>query len=78
MSVYGVSPILLLHNGNNVKLRVNRLCVQPWFFFSGTSDEHIAVVEKVKSLNPDGAVLVTTPQVCRPSNLCDLEKAFSL
>ena len=29
----------------------------------GTSDEHITVVENVKTVNPDGAVLVTTPQV---------------
>ena len=29
----------------------------------GTSDEHISVVENIKTLNPDGAVLVTTPQV---------------
>ena len=29
----------------------------------GTSDEHIAVVESLKSYNPDGAILVTTPQV---------------
>ena len=31
----------------------------------GTSDEHISVVENIKSLNPDGAVVVTTPQVSR-------------
>ena len=30
----------------------------------GTSDEHIAVVESLKRYNPDGAILVTTPQVC--------------
>jgi len=29
----------------------------------GTSDEHIAVIEGLKSYNPDGALLVTTPQV---------------
>ncbi|KAJ1974442.1 cytosolic Fe-S cluster assembly factor cfd1 [Dimargaris xerosporica] len=28
----------------------------------GTSDEHLAVVEYLKVANPDGAVLVTTPQ----------------
>lgn len=28
----------------------------------GTSDEHISTVEGLQSLNPDGAVLVTTPQ----------------
>merc|ERR1712004_262370 len=28
----------------------------------GTSDEHISVVETLRSYNPDGAVLVTTPQ----------------
>ena len=28
----------------------------------GTSDEHMAVVESTKDMNPDGAVLVTTPQ----------------
>ena len=30
----------------------------------GTSDEHITVVESLKKYNPDGAILVTTPQVC--------------
>lgn len=29
----------------------------------GTSDEHIALVEYLQDLNPDGAVVVTTPQV---------------
>ncbi len=29
----------------------------------GTSDEHISVVESLRSVNPEGAVLVTTPQV---------------
>ncbi|KAL1914565.1 uncharacterized protein VTP21DRAFT_8190 [Calcarisporiella thermophila] len=28
----------------------------------GTSDEHIAIVENLREYNPDGAVLVTTPQ----------------
>ncbi|CAB4019767.1 cytosolic Fe-S cluster assembly factor NUBP2 homolog isoform X1 [Paramuricea clavata] len=28
----------------------------------GTSDEHITVVESLRSFNPDGAILVTTPQ----------------
>ena len=30
----------------------------------GTSDEHITVIESLKSYCPDGALLVTTPQVC--------------
>ena len=29
----------------------------------GTSDEHISVVESLKQYSPDGAILVTTPQV---------------
>ena len=29
----------------------------------GTSDEHITVVENLKQHKPDGAILVTTPQV---------------
>ena len=29
----------------------------------GTSDEHITIVEALKEYNPDGAILVTTPQV---------------
>ena len=29
----------------------------------GTSDEHIATVEALRNINPDGAVVVTTPQV---------------
>ena len=28
----------------------------------GTSDEHLAVIENLKAYNPDGAILVTTPQ----------------
>lgn len=28
----------------------------------GTSDEHISIVEALKGYNPDGAILVTTPQ----------------
>ena len=28
----------------------------------GTSDEHLSVVAALKSSNPDGAVIVTTPQ----------------
>lgn len=30
----------------------------------GTSDEHITVMENIKQYQPDGAILVTTPQVC--------------
>lgn len=30
----------------------------------GTSDEHITVVEGLRNYKPDGAILVTTPQVC--------------
>jgi Mrp family chromosome partitioning ATPase len=29
----------------------------------GTSDEHISTIENLKNFNPDGAVIVTTPQV---------------
>jgi hypothetical protein len=29
----------------------------------GTSDEHLTVCEQLQSFNPDGAVIVTTPQV---------------
>lgn len=29
----------------------------------GTSDEHITTVETLRNINPDGAVVVTTPQV---------------
>ena len=31
-------------------------------FPQGTSDEHLAVVENLRTYKPDGAVLVTTPQ----------------
>lgn len=34
----------------------------------GTSDEHLSVVEYLKKVEPDGAVLVTTPQVILCSN----------
>ena len=29
----------------------------------GTSDEHITIVEALREYSPDGAILVTTPQV---------------
>lgn len=29
----------------------------------GTSDEHITVVEQLKAIKPDGAILISTPQV---------------
>jgi Mrp family chromosome partitioning ATPase len=29
----------------------------------GTSDEHISIVDSLKEFNPDGAIVVTTPQV---------------
>lgn len=29
----------------------------------GTSDEHMATVETLRNISPDGAVVVTTPQV---------------
>jgi len=36
----------------------------------GTSDEHISVIQNLRSYNPDGAVLVTTPQVgCQNQDL---------
>jgi Mrp family chromosome partitioning ATPase len=38
----------------------------------GTSDEHISVVECLKEFrNPDGALLVTTPQVWHKSFICN-------
>ena len=33
-------------------------------FLLGTSDEHITVVESLQTYSPDGAILVSTPQVC--------------
>lgn len=37
----------------------------------GTSDEHLCVIDNLKAYNPDGAILVTTPQVCiMLHNLC--------
>lgn len=38
----------------------------------GTSDEHIATVETLRNINPDGAVVVTTPQVRVYLNLSEL------
>ena len=29
----------------------------------GTSDEHISVIQNLRGYSPDGAVVVTTPQV---------------
>jgi len=38
----------------------------------GTSDEHISVIQNLRAYNPDGAVLVTTPQVCYGNSVCFL------
>ena len=35
----------------------------------GTSDEHISVCEALREYSPDGAVLVTTPQVSQCLNI---------
>lgn len=40
----------------------------------GTSDEHLAIVEFLKSKNPDGAILVTTPQAVA---LADVRKELN-
>ncbi|KAI8853244.1 P-loop containing nucleoside triphosphate hydrolase protein [Chytridium lagenaria] len=40
----------------------------------GTSDEHISLVEYLKEYNPDGAVLVTTPQAI---SVLDVRKELS-
>ncbi|KAI8908858.1 hypothetical protein PhCBS80983_g01023 [Powellomyces hirtus] len=40
----------------------------------GTSDEHIAVVENLRDYNPDGAVIVTTPQAVA---LADVRKELN-
>ncbi|CAG8567625.1 12762_t:CDS:2, partial [Racocetra persica] len=40
----------------------------------GTSDEHISVVEYLKDTNPDGAILVTTPQAVA---LADVRKELN-
>lgn len=41
---------------------------------SGTSDEHITILEKLKDHQPDGAVLVTTPQAVA---LADVRKELN-
>ncbi|KAJ3124175.1 Nucleotide-binding protein 2 [Nowakowskiella sp. JEL0407] len=40
----------------------------------GTSDEHISVAENLKNFNPDGAVIVTTPQAVA---LADVRKELN-
>jgi Mrp family chromosome partitioning ATPase len=40
----------------------------------GTGDEHISLAEHLRDYKPDGAVIVTTPQV-RPTKLC-LKQTF--
>ncbi|RHZ79027.1 hypothetical protein Glove_152g19 [Diversispora epigaea] len=40
----------------------------------GTSDEHISIVEYLKDVNPDGAVIVTTPQAV---SLSDVRKELN-
>ena len=42
----------------------------------GTSDEHISMLENLRDCDPDGAILVTTPQVCTPNPL-DLSSSLS-
>lgn len=32
------------------------------FHFKGTSDEHITIMENLKTVNCDGAIIVTSPQ----------------
>jgi Mrp family chromosome partitioning ATPase len=41
---------------------------------AGTSDEHITILEKLKDHQPDGAVLVTTPQAVA---LADVRKELN-
>ena len=43
--------------------RIDDVLLTLMIFILGTSDEHITTVENLQSLDPDGAVLVTTPQV---------------
>ncbi|CAB4432392.1 unnamed protein product [Rhizophagus irregularis] len=40
----------------------------------GTSDEHISIAEYLKDINPDGAVIVTTPQTVA---LADVRKELN-
>lgn len=40
----------------------------------GTSDEHITIVEKLRDHQPDGAILVTTPQAVA---LADVRKELN-
>jgi len=40
----------------------------------GTSDEHISIVENLKKYNPDGAIIVTTPQEV---SISDVRKEIS-
>jgi len=40
----------------------------------GTSDEHISIVENLKNYNPDGAIVVTTPQMI---SISDVRKEIS-
>ena len=55
----------------DLKIRWICYCIEPlfvagpflMFFTPGTSDEHITVVENLRNYSPDGAILVTTPQV---------------
>ena len=55
----------------DLKIRWICHCIEPlfvagpflMFFTPGTSDEHITVVENLRNYSPDGAILVTTPQV---------------
>ena len=44
----------------------------------GTSDEHISVMENLRAFNPDGAVLVTTPQVTSFFPFCFVLFLFSV
>jgi len=46
----------------------------------GTSDEHLSVIAALKNCNPDGAIIVTTPQdlsvdlICKEINFCQKMK----
>lgn len=43
----------------------------------GTSDEHISIMEHLKEFEPDGAVLVTTPQVKSSSQTSPWGRSFA-